>query len=115
MPTVKMNKCVCMEPGLESARSSPSLPREPLLLLLAIIAKSFSPRHPGGSGSVSGYRGYHACGLLPSSPLSGSVYNQFSQACLGLLIGEIGGNSTKRQRSEEHTSELQSPMYLVCR
>jgi hypothetical protein len=35
-------------------------------------------------------------GLLPVCPLSGSVYNRFSQAYLRLLIGEIGGNSTKR-------------------
>jgi len=35
-------------------------------------------------------------GLFPVSPLSGSVYNRFSQAYLRLLIGEIGGNSTKR-------------------
>src|SRR5437762_9947540 len=26
-----------------------------------------------------------------------------------------GGNLAVRMRSEEHTSELQSPMYLVCR
>jgi len=35
-------------------------------------------------------------GRNPVSPLSGSVYNRFSQAYLRLLIGEIGGNSTKR-------------------
>jgi hypothetical protein len=35
-------------------------------------------------------------GLLPICPLSESVYNRFSQAYLRLLIGEIGGNSTKR-------------------
>jgi len=34
--------------------------------------------------------------LLLSCPLSGSVYNRFSQAYLRLLIGEIVGNSTKR-------------------
>src|SRR5713226_1927090 len=85
-----------MEPGLGSARSGPSLPREQLLLLCAIIAKSFSRRHPGCRGSVSGYRVYHACGLLPSCPLSGSFYNRFSQAYLRLLIGEIGSNSTKK-------------------
>src|SRR5437762_7538913 len=28
---------------------------------------------------------------------------------------EIGGQSSPQPRSEEHTSELQSPMYLVCR
>src|SRR5437762_5900288 len=27
----------------------------------------------------------------------------------------FGGHSSTRARSEEHTSELQSPMYLVCR
>src|SRR5437879_11566090 len=30
-----------------------------------------------------------------------------------LLVGP--GGAAKRARSEEHTSELQSPMYLVCR
>ena len=39
---------------------------------------------------------FRPVGLLPSGPLSGSVYNRFSQAYLRLLIGEIGGNSTKR-------------------
>src|ERR1017187_3501236 len=29
--------------------------------------------------------------------------------------GEIGWNARSGYRSEEHTSELQSPMYLVCR
>jgi hypothetical protein len=33
---------------------------------------------------------------VPDCPLSGSVYNRFSQAYLRLPIGEIGGNSTKR-------------------
>src|SRR5437762_6448327 len=33
------------------------------------------------------------------------------------VVGCGGGSQEKRQRlrSEEHTSELQSPMYLVCR
>src|SRR5437762_7037146 len=35
----------------------------------------------------------------------------------GRLGGQVddGVRSRGRQRSEEHTSELQSPMYLVCR
>src|SRR5437879_7104711 len=33
---------------------------------------------------------------------------------LELCIARLG-RITRRQRSEEHTSELQSPMYLVCR
>src|SRR5437879_11552661 len=28
---------------------------------------------------------------------------------------QLDSRSTRRRRSEEHTSELQSPMYLVCR
>src|SRR5437879_8061197 len=30
-------------------------------------------------------------------------------------VAEVGRASGQRSRSEEHTSELQSPMYLVCR
>src|SRR5437879_10646763 len=29
--------------------------------------------------------------------------------------GQYGLDCSERRRSEEHTSELQSPMYLVCR
>src|SRR5437762_13171970 len=31
------------------------------------------------------------------------------------LLNRLGGEATHLTRSEEHTSELQSPMYLVCR
>src|SRR5436189_3443420 len=31
------------------------------------------------------------------------------------LRTRAGGRGRRRSRSEEHTSELQSPMYLVCR
>src|SRR5437762_5455861 len=37
--------------------------------------------------------------------------NQADQACRAELLSNFG----KLARSEEHTSELQSPMYLVCR
>src|SRR5437763_12351613 len=44
-------------------------------------------------------------GLLVWSPLAG-----------GFLSGKFTRDGGSRQpRSEEHTSELQSPMYLVCR
>src|SRR5437764_11061447 len=33
----------------------------------------------------------------------------------GLTAGLCGRQAEGSQRSEEHTSELQSPMYLVCR
>src|SRR5437879_10635494 len=35
-------------------------------------------------------------------------------AAIGLAAGRPGGG-IRVSRSEEHTSELQSPMYLVCR
>src|SRR5437763_3763268 len=41
-------------------------------------------------------------GPLPAPPLGGSNYVFDGAGCL-------------EHRSEEHTSELQSPMYLVCR
>src|SRR5437879_9081474 len=35
---------------------------------------------------------------------------------IGYLIGYLGEHERRaKRRSEEHTSELQSPMYLVCR
>src|SRR5437763_10946047 len=33
----------------------------------------------------------------------------------GALLPLSGGAADRKERSEEHTSELQSPMYLVCR
>src|SRR5438876_6022733 len=37
-------------------------------------------------------------------------------ACLGSLrVATSMGAGRRRQRSEEHTSELQSPVHLVCR
>src|SRR5437764_10922888 len=33
----------------------------------------------------------------------------------GRRRGDPGGRRARQVRSEEHTSELQSPMYLVCR
>src|SRR5437879_7295051 len=49
-------------------------------------------RRSGGSGRESGYR-----------------------EAGGELEAERGSGAAQQSRSEEHTSELQSPMYLVCR
>src|SRR5437762_3976636 len=37
------------------------------------------------------------------------------ECCQGLVIMDEWGSIRLFHRSEEHTSELQSPMYLVCR
>src|ERR1017187_3947640 len=44
----------------------------------------------------------------PSSPDFSGVWHRWFRPGLGLPASE-------KSRSEEHTSELQSPMYLVCR
>src|SRR5437879_8097146 len=46
-----------------------------------------------------------------------AVEHQSSVDCAGRRNCGIvfGDNSLTKSRSEEHTSELQSPMYLVCR
>src|SRR5437879_11164016 len=52
--------------------------------------------------------------LLPDQPVN---YERFQW--LAKQIEDAGGDATlirvEEIRSEEHTSELQSPMYLVCR
>src|SRR5437762_4245356 len=59
--------------------------------------------------------------LFPYTTLFRSAYGQRQETTLGradvvqrdvLIVEEEPGI---RSRSEEHTSELQSPMYLVCR
>src|ERR1017187_9600211 len=52
--------------------------------------------------------------LFPYTTLFRS--NQFSHFLLRWLYEQVYGRSGEAvSRSEEHTSELQSPMYLVCR
>src|ERR1017187_5099355 len=53
------------------------------------------------------------------APITILVFSDFeSFPCArsaSVLAGILGENRDVRLRSEEHTSELQSPMYLVCR
>src|SRR5437762_4808126 len=46
-----------------------------------------------------------------SNSLDGHCYRESAKSCVGFF----GARESERVRSEEHTSELQSPMYLVCR
>src|SRR5437879_8092243 len=41
------------------------------------------------------------------------VYNDWD--CAAILVRKLDSVLANGDRSEEHTSELQSPMYLVCR
>src|SRR5437762_1467912 len=57
----------------------------------------------------------------PAVPVIRRIIAEFPEREIRLLVGaeHFGANSKvnklARLRSEEHTSELQSPMYLVCR
>src|SRR5437764_11007585 len=57
--------------------------------------------------------------LFPYTTLFRSVSSVRHRTQLSVLVGfaPVGSASLNcsRDRSEEHTSELQSPMYLVCR
>src|SRR5947208_11478390 len=64
------------------------------------------------------------CGPSPlrRSTLPPSPKLRISSPVLGLMANRYGGRTERilssaplRQRSEEHTSELQSPDHLVCR
>src|SRR5437879_9902816 len=43
------------------------------------------------------------------------VAQSYARACRPVLERHGRASAGQNQRSEEHTSELQSPMYLVCR
>src|SRR6266487_3753077 len=49
--------------------------------------------------------------LLGLRPYEGQRVSAYAQGALGLAFGLF----VVRERSEEHTSELQSPVHLVCR
>src|SRR5437763_8434371 len=58
---------------------------------------------------------------IPSKPTAGNLIPVHSSFATPTALNSrkpppnLASTSTRRTRSEEHTSELQSPMYLVCR
>src|SRR5437879_9698666 len=53
--------------------------------------------------------------LFPYTTLFRSIEREGNKQQLLVALDLQSDRSSRRQRSEEHTSELQSPMYLVCR
>src|SRR2546426_8260014 len=53
--------------------------------------------------------------LLPARMASTLRSLRSGSALVGIVDSEEGRTHMKRERSEEHTSELQSPCNLVCR
>src|SRR6266566_8257146 len=83
-------------------------PVPPLLLAGLLVAVAI--RYLPGKGGHSPADGFKA-GAGPPAPieLPGIVLAAFATLCLGVVLGP------EAPRSEEHTSELQSPCNLVCR
>src|SRR5437879_8658443 len=54
-------------------------------------------------------------GAATPSPVPDTAGHESPQTAANLLSRRLPGAESRPSRSEEHTSELQSPMYLVCR
>src|SRR5437879_9893935 len=79
--------------------------------LALVVDREGGIRH--GAGDVAAdHRGRHVAGAL-----EGHVGRPDAESGVEPLVRGVVGRVEARaaERSEEHTSELQSPMYLVCR
>src|SRR5437762_5404797 len=85
-------------------------PRSTLFPYTTLFRSSRKPDGKGWSGNRSvGSRGASRGRAALATPRRHPILDQLR--CLDRLAREHRGAA----RSEEHTSELQSPMYLVCR
>src|SRR3989441_8426850 len=102
--------------GSMRIRVAKDVDAEPLTRLINAAFRVEQPFIEGDRINPEGVRAYMKKGEIllaeDSSGLVGCVYVEVrgDNGYLGLL-----GVEPKRQRSEEHTSELQSLAYLVCR
>src|ERR1017187_1874603 len=88
----------------------------------AIAILGFGPAITANAEEPSNWRGFYLGGDVgydtgTSSKEVTTTGNSSGDFTVGGGIGggTIGYNAQRDARSEEHTSELQSPMYLVCR
>src|SRR2546426_7947054 len=61
------------------------------------------------------FRSGHRCRTAPTPAISTSPAPCAPAHSRGTVTSSCAGNATTAARSEEHTSELQSPCNLVCR
>src|SRR5437879_9868536 len=59
--------------------------------------------------------GMYSLSLHDALPISGFDCVDVATEAVGISRKEVSTVARTTERSEEHTSELQSPMYLVCR
>src|SRR5437762_3892703 len=85
------------------------MPPRPLTPTLFPYTTLFRSAAVGIPADVELYRGHRAVGVvrLHIQPVTAGLWGQRNPRRLVRGDGHV--------RSEEHTSELQSPMYLVCR
>src|SRR5437763_4550662 len=95
----------------------------PLLIAPALIALATFTAVPARATPSCGLTSTNLLSPVPAGYFASGLLNLMCRSNLPdwLLITRVRGDSdlyitqNTFQRSEEHTSELQSPMYLVCR
>src|SRR5207244_5899586 len=88
----------------------------PTLFPYTTLFRSSGPSGPRGrAGLPAGWR-LEACRNRGLCPRKSTVPPRLFDS-LRLGVADVGGRNRRmdRERSEEHTSELQSPDHLVCR
>src|SRR5258708_35527806 len=100
------NACCSSLPTCTASRVLPT-PGGPVRVKRRTWGRSSSSRTACTSPArpSSGVRGIEVFWKTPPRPLEGGL----------VAAGEVGKCASAWQRSEEHTSELQSPDHLVCR
>src|SRR5437879_9579397 len=86
-----------------------------LVLEYAMGASTVGVGWSGYFVSLLGNFHIHLPEALTSAPFRWCEASEVSQHVAGCLRTGLNATGTLVNRSEEHTSELQSPMYLVCR
>src|SRR5258708_27603516 len=81
------------------------------------LFRSKSPSSPAPFAPATTKLTVPACGLCSETPVSPTAANSrpIHERAFPQLPTSLSGVSSSQARSEEHTSELQSPDHLVCR
>src|SRR5215210_829525 len=88
----------------------------PVYLLAVVVTALVAGTVGALAAAVAGILLYDFLFVHPIHTLAISDPGEWLNLILLLFVGLVVGQLTalERSRSEEHTSELQSPMYLVC-
>src|SRR5437764_11844167 len=87
----------------------------PARRLSARLAADFLFTSPASPRALPSFPTRRSSDLLASAASAGSPASIMRRMLRGKSVGVRTPREESTNRSEEHTSELQSPMYLVCR